>query len=183
MNNPRRKKNFKLGLKKISLAPVQTNSEESSQPQQCVNNSVSQVNNDNVFKITSHLFMSGYECASSLDCLKTLGIDHIINLTAHKTQNLFEDQFDYSSYSINDTCNYDLSAIMDQIIIDISQRVATGKRVLIHCKMGISRAPSVILAFMIRMQGKSYNSAFDELSLINPKISPNVGFLIYLQEL
>ena len=182
MNSLQNRKKFKLGLKKISLTPLKEN-EESSKPQQCVANMTTKIKDRKIYQISSHLFMSGYESATNLEMLKEKQINHIINLTAHKTQNMFEKSFTYSNYNIEDNSEFDLKNVLNDIIVDISKHVATGRKVLVHCKMGISRAPSIILAFMIRMQGKDYDNAYDELSLINPKISPNLGFLMLLKNI
>ena len=176
-----RRKKFGLGLKKISLK--EGSSDDSSGPQEAVTTNATRFNEKKIYQITSNLFMSGYYSACDINLLNANGINHVVNLTAHKNKNLHEDKIGYSSFSLADNSNFDLTSVLEEILSEIAKLLAKGKKILIHCKMGISRAPSIILAFMIRIQGMTYKEAFSKLQNINPKISPNFGFLLQLQKL
>ena len=49
-------------------------------------------------------------------------------------------------------------------------------RVLVHCYAGTSRAPAVVLAYLIIFDRQTYLSAFDILRKRAPACRPNSGF-------
>lgn len=48
--------------------------------------------------------------------------------------------------------------------------------VLVHCRMGQSRSPTIVLAYAMIKLGKSLSDAFQTLSSIHPKLGINDGF-------
>ena len=53
--------------------------------------------------------------------------------------------------------------------------------VLVHCQMGVSRSSTVVLAYLIRFQNMTRESAFEHVRSRRPKIRPNRGFWIQLE--
>ena len=141
------------------------------------------LNKPQIFKVIDNLYMSGYQTAKNLDFLKQNKINHIVNLTSQSCENIHLNDLEYSSFKLSDNAQFNLSEILDNIIQVISDQISQGKSVLVHCKMGISRAPSIIIAYLIKIIGRTYNQAFDEVQKIDPKISPNVGYLFQLESL
>jgi len=56
-----------------------------------------------------------------------------------------------------------------------------GNAISIVSHLGISRAPSIIIAFFIRKYKISLNEAYERLKIIKDDINPNDGFLIKLK--
>ncbi len=48
---------------------------------------------------------------------------------------------------------------------------------------GISRAPTVAIAYLIKFEAMGFDHAFDHVKRKSDKIDPNIGFLIQLQDL
>ena len=184
-----RKKNLKFRLKKIRLCPKEDledtadslSSQESSNIK--TNSKPGKFNQLHFHQIFPSLFMSGYQSAQDLKRLKRKGISHVINLTAHYCPNLHLNDLTYSNFELSDTCNFDLTPFLNDIVDHIEQLISKGHKVLVHCKMGVSRAPSIIIAFLILRRKMNYTSAFDYVFTVNSKISPNFGFLMQLQNL
>ena len=61
-----------------------------------------------------------------------------------------------------------------------------GKKIVIHCNLGQSRAPSLALLFMAKhlktISDKSYGLAKKEFSHIYPNYDPGNGIQIYLDK-
>ena len=127
--------------------------------------------------------MSGYISASDIKILKNEKITHIINLTAHQCENLHNNYVSYSNFELSDNSNFDLMPIIQEITEIIYNKTNKGINVLVHCRMGVSRAPSIIIAFLIKQFRMDFHSAFDHVFQINSKISPNLGYLMQLQKL
>lgn len=63
--------------------------------------------------------------------------------------NLFENDIQYLNINILDNWSTDLFLVI-QVIIDYITEVLKNKgKVLVHCYQGISRGPSIIIAYLI----------------------------------
>ena len=178
MKAVRKKRKLNLRLNKLKINRDYS-PENQRAPSAGLNGKFNQIK---LFEVTPHLFMSGYHSAKNLDCLKKHQISHVVNLTSQHCPNLHSREIEYSSFVISDRANFDLLSILDRIITIVQEKIEQGHRVLIHCKMGVSRAPSIVLAFLIKKMKMTYEAAFENLQKINSKISPNLGFLIQLQQ-
>jgi protein-tyrosine phosphatase len=58
-----------------------------------------------------------------------------------------------------------------------------NNNVLIHCRMGISRSATFVIAFLMLKRKYTYDQAFTHVKNICPKISPNLGFTLALYRL
>lgn len=60
------------------------------------------------------------------------------------------------------------------------------ERILIHCNQGLSRAPSLALLYLAKVEGAISNQSFEEATsdylTIDPQYSPGRGVQIYLRE-
>ncbi len=54
----------------------------------------------------------------------------------------------------------------------IHQYLEHGMNVLVHCHLGVSRSPAVVVAYMIRYHGLSYDQAMEHVAIRRPCIDP-----------
>ena len=178
-----RRSRFKLRLKPISLTKKTINRVVPQEPAPATDDHHGAFNEEKMFQISEHLYMSGYKRAKDLHALRQRQIGHVFNLSAHKCGNHFPESVDYTSYSIRDNESFDLKSQLSVIVNQITRRIREGKRVLVHCKKGVSRAPSVIIAYLILEKDLKFQQAYDLVRSINCKIEPNFGFLTQLMSL
>ena len=57
-----------------------------------------------------------------------------------------------------------------------------GGSILVHCKMGLSRSPSFIIAYLIKYYGFTVDSAINYLKRKRPYVNINYGFIEQLHE-
>ena len=174
---------MKLRQRKFKLKKIRLQKEPEVEPSKPAPFFSVKPKNLGLYQITPNLFMSGYNSACDLKSINKLGISHIINLTSQQCPNSNFSEIEYSSFCLSDNPEFDLMPFIDEILSIIITKMRQGKRVLVHCKMGISRAPSIIIAFLIKSLGMTYEKAFDYILNINSRISPNLGYLMQLEDL
>ena len=54
--------------------------------------------------------------------------------------------------------------------------------VLIHCSAGISRSPTLVLAYMMKKHRLSFDEAFEKMRKLRSIVDPNVSFIFQLRE-
>lgn len=59
----------------------------------------------------------------------------------------------------------------------ISEKISEGKKVLVHCNLGESRAPTIGMLYMVKAGsfGKDFPTVVKEFKKIYPKYDPGVG--------
>src|SRR5665213_780281 len=60
------------------------------------------------------------------------------------------------------------NAVIDALAVNISQGV-----VLLHCGLGISRAPTLAAAYMHRVGYKNFDAAMEEIRQVRPSVDPS----------
>lgn len=101
--------------------------------------------------------------------------DAIINCTNEckyeidETENTY-----YYEYPLEDS-NYTLVNI-DECIKFIELHVENGHKILIHCRMGISRSPTVLIAYLMKKCNKTYEESHDMILSKRSSINPNRFF-------
>ena len=57
-----------------------------------------------------------------------------------------------------------------------------NSKVLVHCQAGVSRSPTIVIAYLMRQFGISTNDAFNKVREKRPIISPNIVFMSQLMD-
>ena len=129
------------------------------------------------------VFLSDALAVQMLPNLKSLSIGTIINLVAGKVKNLFPDNFQYFNFELSDNSSFQLTQSINEVLKVVEKELLEGRRILIHCYKGISRAPAIGIAYLIRHKSMCFEDAFDHVKNKVGKADPNTGFLIQLSNL
>ncbi len=54
--------------------------------------------------------------------------------------------------------------------------------VLVHCSAGISRSPTLVLAYMMKKYHYTLEEAFEKMRKLRQIVDPNVSFIVQLKE-
>ncbi len=65
----------------------------------------------------------------------------------------------------------------------ISNAVFNKKNVIVHCAAGMSRSPTLVLAYLMIENKWTYEEAYNYIKAKRPNISPNIGFIKQLKHL
>ena len=57
-----------------------------------------------------------------------------------------------------------------------------GNKVLVHCQGGISRSPTLVIAYLVQKKNLTLGNSFELVREKRPIIDPNEGFLYQLKE-
>jgi len=130
---------------------------------------------DPASKIFDFMFLGSEWNASNLEELNANGITHILNVT-REIDNFFPAVFKYMNIREYDVEETDLLQYWDKTYGFIADCIQLEGKVLIHCKMGISRSASTVCAFAMKHFGWSLEQALQHTKDSRSIINPNTGF-------
>lgn len=122
--------------------------------------------------INDRLFLGNISHSLSKTILKILGVRRIINIS-QEIPCSFPDEFEYYHIKISDNPKENLYKYFDEAYQFIE---SSPGPVFVHCRMGISRSSSIVIAYI----GKKFNMSFEKVyEIVKHRrhcISPNHGF-------
>merc|ERR1719158_1710105 len=135
---------------------------------------------DPASKIFDFLYLGSEWNASNLEELTANGVTHILNVT-REIDNFFPAVFKYLNIREWDVEETDLLKNWDETYNFIHGAKQMGGKVLVHCKMGISRSASTVCSFAMKYFGWSLSRALSHTKERRGIINPNSGFREQLQ--
>ena len=97
----------------------------------------------------------------------------------HKEQGLFP-KLELKQYPLEDTHSEDPFKYFDSIYAHIETALNNNKKVYIHCQMGISRSPTIVIAYLMKKYQWNRDKAVAFVKDKRPWIAPNSSFMKYL---
>ena len=100
------------------------------------------------------------ENAADKDHLRDLGISHIVNAAFVTVENKHLRDFDYCNVEIRDHEGEDISQHFRTTIDYIKSARKLNAKILLHCIAGVSRSPSLVIAYLIKQHRMPLDAAF-----------------------
>ncbi|XP_050436056.1 protein phosphatase Slingshot isoform X2 [Adelges cooleyi] len=135
---------------------------------------------DAATQIFPHVYLGSEWNASNLEELNRNGVRHILNVT-REIDNFFPGMFKYLNVRVYDDEKTDLLKHWDNTFKYITNAEKEGSKVLVHCKMGVSRSASVVIAYAMKAYNWSFRKAFDHVRSKRTCIKPNKHFILQLE--
>lgn len=129
-------------------------------------------------RILPSVFLSSFHAAADAALMRAEGITHVCCCVDVSPR--FPKEFQYLVIPASDDEGFDLSRFFTAACEFIES--ARGGNVLVHCGAGISRAPTIVAAYMIFKTGLSARDALLHIKSIRSCVSPNKGFLQQLDQ-
>ncbi|CAG5865370.1 dual specificity protein phosphatase 19 isoform 2-T2 [Menidia menidia] len=126
------------------------------------------------------LLLGSQDAAHDFGTLRKHKVSHILNV-AFGVENVFPDLFLYKTVSILDLPDTDLVPYIQECCDFIQQARSEKGVVLAHCNAGVSRAPAVVIGYLMSCEGQSFDDALSAVKSARPASSPNPGFLEQLR--
>ena len=70
--------------------------------------------------------------------------------------------------------------LLETTLETIKKYIDENKGVLVHCRAGVSRSASIVIAYLMKYHNLSFNQAHEYVRTKRPIINPNVGFISQL---
>lgn len=132
--------------------------------------------------IRDYLLLGSEGNASDLAELKRQNVTHILNIT-REVDNFFPNHgFIYKNIRIEDDDEARLLNDWDSTNMFILQAKKQKSRVLVHCKMGVSRSAATVIAHLMKSENLHMDEAFVDVKALRPVIRPNRNFMKQLAE-
>ncbi|NXF12367.1 SSH1 phosphatase, partial [Smithornis capensis] len=131
--------------------------------------------------IFDHVYLGSEWNASNLEELQRSGIDYILNVT-REIDNFFPGLFVYHNIRVYDEETTDLLAHWNEAYHFINKAKKNHSKCLVHCKMGVSRSASTVIAYAMKEFGWSLEKACNYVKQKRSIAQPNAGFMRQLLE-
>ncbi|XP_060602049.1 protein phosphatase Slingshot homolog 1-like isoform X2 [Ruditapes philippinarum] len=135
---------------------------------------------DKPSKILDHLYLGSEWNASNLDELQANGVHHILNIS-REIDNFYPGVLHYMNVREWDVDQSDLMKYWEDTHKYINKARRRGSKTLVHCKMGISRSASTVIAYLMKENKWSLSKAHDYTKSKRNIINPNPGFMKQLE--
>ncbi|OON13960.1 dual specificity phosphatase, catalytic domain protein, partial [Opisthorchis viverrini] len=132
---------------------------------------------DEASAILDHLLLGTTFNASNRAELERRSVSHILNVT-REVDNFFPgEKFEYKNIRVYDDEQSSLLSHFEEIHRFINEAKAQGTACLVHCKMGISRSATAVIAYVMKEHNWDLDTAFAFVKCRRPCIQPNPTFM------
>ncbi|XP_063769339.1 protein phosphatase Slingshot homolog 1 isoform X2 [Pseudophryne corroboree] len=136
---------------------------------------------DKASLIFDYLYLGSEWNASNLEELHNAGIGYILNVT-REIDNFFPGLFAYHNIRVYDEDSTDLLSHWNEAYNFINKAKKNNSKCLVHCKMGVSRSASTVIAYAMKEYGWSMEKAYNYVKQKRSVARPNAGFKRQLSE-
>uniref|UniRef100_A0AAR2JV42 Protein phosphatase Slingshot homolog 1 n=1 Tax=Pygocentrus nattereri TaxID=42514 RepID=A0AAR2JV42_PYGNA len=136
---------------------------------------------DKATLVFDHLYLGSEWNASNLEELRECGIGYILNVT-QEIDNFFLGAFCYYNVHVYDDEATDLLAHWNETYNFIVRAKKNNSKCLVHCKMGVSRSASTVIAYAMKEYGWSLEKAYHFVKQKRSIAQPNPTLMTQLAE-
>jgi len=116
--------------------------------------------------------------------LQEIGITHVLNCAGELPIPDFytDDNINFLHIAMKDRSDFPIQEYFIQGSDWLAANLTGTSKILVHCQEGRSRSASMVVAYLIRDKGMTYNSALATITARRHLIQPNTGFQTKLIE-
>jgi len=140
------------------------------------------IENHPATKVADFLFLGNMNDAANAESLTALGIDHVLNVTAVTPSYQMSSKITYKQLLAADNGSQNIKQYFDEAFRFIDAAKKSGGSVLIHCQAGVSRSPTIAIAYLIKYFSMKMLDAYQYIKIRRTIISPNLNFMGQLLE-
>ena len=146
------------------------------------------IDNAVMTKIEPFLYLGNELDAKNIAALEKQGIYYILNVTKnipfydHLVPESSKSKFVFKRIGVNDACNQNLKQYFDEAFQFIDEALQNDSKVLVHCQAGVSRSPTIVIAYLMRRHRQRMNDAYARVREMRPIVAPNLIFMSQLMD-
>ncbi|KAJ7617370.1 protein-tyrosine phosphatase-like protein [Roridomyces roridus] len=135
-------------------------------------------------QLSGGLYLGSLSAVNDFPLLRAHGITHLVQAleAPWAPPCRKEDGFVAYNIDIRDKESTDLRPHLEAACQYIERALRRGEGVLVHCQQGVSRSPSIVIAYLIRNHAMSYDAALSFVKRKRACAKPNPGFARALME-
>ena len=132
-------------------------------------------NRHEINEIIPNVFITSIIGAANYSELHELGITHIVNLS--RLDDIYPKNFAYLKIDVPDEIDANIIQYFDEALHFIHSALLNNGKVLVHCKAGKSRSPTIVIAYICTYYQRSLFEVIDYVKMKRPIVRPNLGFI------
>jgi len=129
-------------------------------------------------EVLPFLFVGGAVCSEAqYNELKSRGVKKIVNVSNVKRE---PQGFDCVFIYADDDQVEQLSRIFEEVANLIEDAESSGEGVYVHCQRGLSRSPTLVMAYLMMKKGHDLRTAYEYVKERRASIGPRSNFMAQL---
>eukprot|EP00093_Oithona_nana_P007280 07280.XXX_238338_236262_1 [CDS] Oithona nana genome sequencing. len=140
------------------------------------------IENHPATQVLPHLYLGNMRDASNVAILGRLNIRYILNVTAKPRIDSLPAGFQYKHLEAADNGFQNLRQFFEEAFAFIDEAKKANTGVLVHCQAGISRSPTIAVAYLMKNYLMAMAEAYKFVKTRRSIISPNLNFMGQLWE-
>ena len=133
-------------------------------------------------QIFKYLFLGNFVHATNITELKKLKINYILNCAIECHNYNLPKNVKELHLKIKDLENFDIINYFEISNEFINKCKLMGGTCLVHCKLGVSRSTTLVIAYLMKFERLGVDDAFNFVKKKRISIKPNAGFMKQLYE-
>ncbi|XP_073306556.1 LOW QUALITY PROTEIN: protein-tyrosine-phosphatase MKP1-like [Primulina huaijiensis] len=131
-------------------------------------------------RVLDHVYLGSEAVAKDREILRQNGITHVLNCVGFVCPEYFRSELVYKTLWLQDCPSEDITSILYDVFDYFEDVLEQGKHVLVHCCQGVSRSTSLVIAYLMWKEGRSFDDAYQLVKAAREVTDPNVGFACQL---
>lgn len=134
--------------------------------------------------LPSSLYLGPCSSASSPSFLNSNSINNVLSIGITPSPKV--DGVTYHRLGLKDAIRSSVKTTIESAIKTIGDALKSNKgrgRILVHCSAGVSRSPTIVVAYLMKHRNMSLRTALGHVVRIRPQVSPNPGFIEQLKDM
>merc|ERR1719150_244726 len=140
------------------------------------------IENHPATQVLPHLFLGNMKDASDVAILHGLGIGYVLNVTSKPPSYKMDPGIIYKQLVADDNGLQNLRQFFEEAFEFIDLAKSNNSGVLVHCQAGISRSPTIAVAYLMKFYPMAMSDAYKFVKTKRSIISPNLNFMGQLWE-
>lgn len=127
-----------------------------------------------------HIYLGSDAVAKNRETLRANGITHVLNCVGFVCPEYFKKDFVYKTLWLQDSPGEDITSLLYDVFDYFEEVGEQDGRVFVHCCQGVSRSTSLVIAYMMWREHRSFEDAFQDVKASRGVTNPNMGFACQL---